>query len=71
MPRKAVSKKQWRLFKAAEQGDVTLPGLSPKEAGEMISGQSPRGLPERAAKRGLDRLVKRVKRVKGERFRVR
>ena len=41
--------------------------LTKEKAAEFISGQSPRGLPERAAKRGLKRLVKRIK---GERFRV-
>ncbi len=50
MPRKAVSKKQFRFFKSVESGDTKAKGLSRKEAKEMTEGQSPRGLPERAKK---------------------
>ena len=47
MPRKAISKKQFRLFKAVESGEVKLPGLDPTKAVEMTASQSPVGLPER------------------------
>lgn len=46
----AKSRKQFRWFKAVEAveaGDVKAPGLSPREAGEMVAGQSQIGLPER------------------------
>ncbi len=52
MPRKAVSKKQFRLFKAVEAGDVKLSGLSAAKAKEMTVGQTSAGLPERVANRG-------------------
>ena len=50
MPAKAVSKKQFRLFKAVEAGEAKLPGLSQRAAGEMTAGQSPVGLPEQTRK---------------------
>lgn len=54
MPNKAVSKAQYRWFRAVQGGAVKAPGLSATEAGEMIGHQSPRGLPERKSKkRGL------------------
>ena len=55
MPRKAVSKKQYRWFKAVERGDVKAPGLSPAQAAEMTEGQTQAGLPERSRKAGSRR----------------
>lgn len=54
MPNKAVSKRQYRFFRAVQSGSVHAKGLSPHEAGEMIGHQSPKGLPEsKTKKRGL------------------
>lgn len=54
MPNKAVSKNQYRWFRAVQSGSVKAPGLSAEEAGEMIGHQSPKGLPEsKPRKRGL------------------
>jgi hypothetical protein len=56
---------------AVAQGDVKVPGLSKEKAAEFVEGQSPVGLPERAAKAGLHRLVNKVKQARtGKRFRV-
>jgi hypothetical protein len=66
----AISKKQYRLMRAAAQGDVKLPGLSKEKAAEFVKGQSPIGLPEQAAKKGLKRLVKHTKSTKRKRFRI-
>jgi hypothetical protein len=60
------SKAQFRLMKAAETGDVKLPGLSPSKATEMTAGQSPVGLPERTT--GLTKRAK-TRRRKEYRFR--
>ena len=64
------SKAQYRLMQAVASGDAKLPGLSKEKAAEFISGQSPRGLPERAAKKGLSRLVPKVKKTKSKRWTV-
>jgi hypothetical protein len=54
MPNKAVSKRQYRFFRAVQSGSVKASGLSPQQAGEMIGHQSPKGLPDSAPKkRGL------------------
>ena len=66
----ATSKRQFRLMQAVASGDVKLPGLSKEKAAEFVSGQSPRGLPEKAAKKGLSRLVSRAKRAKSKRWTV-
>jgi hypothetical protein len=47
MPAKAVSKRQFRFFKAVESGSVKAKGLSKAKAKEMTAGQSPKGLPAR------------------------
>lgn len=61
MPAKATSQAQYRLMQAVAHGDAKLPGMSKKQAAEYISGQSPKGLPERAGKKALDRIVRRAK----------
>jgi hypothetical protein len=43
----AVSRKQFKLFKAAEHGPTKAKGLSKAKAKEMTAGQSPKGLPAR------------------------
>jgi len=55
MPNKAVSKRQYRFFRAVQSGSVRAPGMSAEKAGEMLGHQSPKGLPESASKkkRGL------------------
>ena len=47
----AKSKKQYRLMKAVESGDVKVKGLSKEEAREYTKGQSPKSLPERTGKK--------------------
>jgi hypothetical protein len=51
MPNKAVSKRQYRFFRAIQSGSVHVPGLSPQKAGEMLGHQSPKGLPASAPKK--------------------
>lgn len=58
----ATSKRQYRLMQAVASGDAKLPGLSKEKAAEFISGQSPRGLPEK--------LVSKVKGAKSKRWTV-
>lgn len=49
----AKSKSQFRLMKACEHNEKACPpGLSPKEAKEYTSGQSPKSLPEKKKKKG-------------------
>lgn len=52
-----VSRKQFRFMEAVKSGSLKVPGLSRQKAAEFISGQSPKGLPEKAA--ALDRIAKR------------
>ncbi|RLF89001.1 hypothetical protein DRN43_04660 [Thermococci archaeon] len=60
----AVSKAQWKLFKAICEG--TYPsgyrGISREVACEFIRGQSPKGLPSRVKKKG--RKARRKRRTK-------
>jgi len=58
MPNKAVSKKQYRFFRAVQSGSVHAPGMSAHKAGEMLGHQSPRSLPEstKPKKRGLKHI---------------
>jgi hypothetical protein len=71
MPDKATSKRQWRLFKGIAEGSIPEKGsLTKEKAAEMLGEQSPRGLPEKAAKKGLSRLVSRAKRAKSKRWKV-
>jgi hypothetical protein len=49
MPNKAVSQRQFRLFKGiAEGGIAPKGGLTQEKADEMLGDQSPKGLPDRA-----------------------
>lgn len=72
MPNKATSKKQFRYFKGIAEGSIPEEGsLTKEKAAEMIAGQSPYGLPEKAKKKALGRLVDKVKKARtGKRFRV-
>ena len=48
MPRKATSKKQFRLFKGIAEGSIPAKGkLTKAVAKEMLGNQTPQGLPER------------------------
>jgi hypothetical protein len=47
----AVSRKQFKFFKAVESGSVKAKGLSKAKAKEMTAGQSPKGLPARKKRR--------------------
>jgi len=48
MPRKAVSKKQFRMLKGISEGSIESKGkLTPAVATEMLGDQTPTGLPER------------------------
>lgn len=47
----ARSKRQFRFMQAAAHGAAKAPGLSQSEAKEFVSGQSPKGLPEKAPRR--------------------
>lgn len=48
----AKSKAQYRFMQAACHGSVKKKGLSKAKACEYVSGQSPKGLPARAKKKG-------------------
>jgi len=49
MPNKAQSKSQFRLFKGIATGSIPPQGsLNKGKAREMLGGQSPKGLPEKA-----------------------
>lgn len=54
----AKSKAQFRFMKAAESGNIKVPGLSKKEAKEYTQGQSPKGLPEKKHK--FSKLRKKI-----------
>lgn len=70
MPSKAVSKKQFRLFKGIAEGTIPEKGtLTKAKAAEMLGDQTEQGLPEKAKAKALGRLVGLVKRAKG-RFRI-
>ena len=65
MPNKAVSKKQFRLFKGISEGTIPAQGkLTKAVASEMLDGQSSAGLPEQARQ-----TTRRVRQRVG-RFRV-
>jgi len=44
----ATSKAQFRFMQAVAHGSAKAPGLSKEKAAEYVSGQSPKGLPEKA-----------------------
>lgn len=67
----ATSKSQFRLFKGIAEGTIPEKDtLTKAKATEMISGQSPHGLPEKVKSKALNRLVGKVKRATGQRFRI-
>lgn len=71
MPGKATSKSQFRLLKGIAEGTIPERGtLTKAKAAEMLGDQTPQGLPERVKVKALGRLVGRVKRAKGKRFRI-
>lgn len=65
MPDKAKSKAQFRFLKGIETGSIpSRKGLGRKKAGEMLGGQSPKGLPERLTPKGKPkRLTGQARRV--------
>jgi hypothetical protein len=54
----AKSKAQFRLMQAVAHGSATLPSMSKSQAAEYVSGQSPKGLPEKKPKKRGLRQVK-------------
>lgn len=71
MPGKATSKSQFRLLKGIADGTIPEKGtLTKAKATEMLGGQTEQGLPERVVSATLGRLILRVKRAKGKRFRI-
>lgn len=46
----ASSKSQFRFTQGVAHGNIRKPGLSEDQAAEYVSGQSPRGLPEKMPK---------------------
>jgi hypothetical protein len=56
----AKSKAQFRLMQAVAHGSANLPGMSKEKAAEYVSGQSPKGLPEKKSwAKTLKRKVKK------------
>lgn len=47
----ATSKAQFRFMQAVAHGSANARGLSKAKAAEYVSGQSPKGLPEKAKKK--------------------
>jgi hypothetical protein len=48
----AKSKAQFKMMQAAAHGKATKAGISPAKAKEFVQGQSPKGLPKKAKKKG-------------------
>jgi len=46
----ATSKAQFRFMEGVAHGSIKKPGLSPSKAAEYVSGQSPKGLPNKVRK---------------------
>jgi hypothetical protein len=46
----ATSKAQFRFMQGVAHGSIKKPGLSQMQAAEYVSGESPKGLPERKGK---------------------
>jgi hypothetical protein len=55
----ATSKAQFRFMQAVAHGSAKAPGLSKSKAAEYVSGQSPKGLPEK--KSWVGTLKKKVR----------
>jgi hypothetical protein len=72
MPNKATSKSQFRLLKGIAEGSISERGsLTKEKATEMLGSQTPYGLPEKAKKEALGRLVDKVKKARtGKRFKI-
>lgn len=56
----AKSKAQFRFMQAAAHGGIPGATISKEKAAEYVSGQSPKGLPERLSKLAKARKRKRV-----------
>ena len=72
MPNKVTSKSQFRLMKGIAEGTIKPKGsLTKEKAAEMVQGQTPHGLPEKAKTKALGRLVDKMKQARtGKRFRI-
>lgn len=57
----ATSKKQFRFMEAVAHGGIKRPGLTPAKAAEYVSGESPKGLPEKAPKPKYSRIAGMLK----------
>ena len=68
----ATSKSQFRLFKGIAEGTIPPKDtLTKAKAAEMIGGQPPDNLPEKAKGEALGRLVNKVKQARtGKRFKI-
>jgi hypothetical protein len=55
----ATSKAQFRFMQGVAHGSIKAPGLSKGKAAEYVSGQSPKGLPERKVQKRLDKVFKK------------
>ena len=47
----ATSKAQFRFMQGVAHGSIKAPGLSEAQAAEYVSGQSPKGLPAKVARK--------------------
>jgi len=56
----ATSKAQFRFMQGVAHGSIKTPGLSKAKAAEYVSGQSPKGLPEKSDN-WAHKLKKKVK----------
>lgn len=59
-----TSRAQFRFMQGVAHGNIDAPGLSKQQAAEYVSGQSPKGLPERVKQRRKERADFKA-RVKG------
>jgi hypothetical protein len=68
----ATSKAQFRLMKGIAEGTIAPKGgLTKEKAAEYVSGQSPKGLPEKVKQRALHRYVSKIeKATKEKRWRI-
>jgi hypothetical protein len=60
MPKKARSKSQFRFLQGIAHGNIKGDGLSKDKAAEMVEGQSPKGLPEKAAMKKHGKMHKKM-----------
>ena len=68
----ATSKAQFRYMKGIAEGSIAPKGkLTQEKAAEYVSGQSPKGLPEKVKQHTLHRVVSKIeKATKGHRWQI-